>query len=54
LTVVATCGDSRFLVLAGEDGAVRFYDMQVPLKSAVGRVPECSRPATRVGFWQEA
>ena len=48
LTVVATCGDSRFLVLAGEDGAVRFYDMQVPLKRAVGRVQECSRPATRV------
>jgi hypothetical protein len=28
LTVVATC-EQKYLVLAGEDGAVRFYDMQV-------------------------
>jgi len=28
LTVVGTC-EQKYLVLAGEDGAVRFYDMQV-------------------------
>lgn len=28
LTVVSTC-EQKYLVLAGEDGAVRFYDMQV-------------------------